>query len=339
MKLKKIIIHIGAEKTGSTTIQNFLFLNKNVLKDAGVYFLQSQGKKNHSIIPKVLSEKAHHTKQGEADDSLKKEVAEIKKNIEREVHSEAVGCHTLIISSEHFHSKLRTQREIERVKGILPESDKVEILFYVRRQDRVCLSLYSTKIGAGGTKDFKFPSVNSNLLPYRYDYNAAYELWSDVFGAGSVVVNIFDNIIHDNNGLLGHLCAYLGIHEDCHASVGQMQNRSLDINGLYLMKIVNRMGLGRIEFISIRRLVLDNFSQGEKFRPFKEEAIKFQKKFEFSNAELSRKVLDNPHKNFFDDNYDFYLDKERDVEQSEDSEFIIKNILKNVLKNIRNIKT
>jgi hypothetical protein len=338
MRFKRIVIHIGAEKTGSTTIQNFLFLNRYILKDAGIYFAQSPGKKNHSMIPKLLTSAVNNVEQGKVNDFREKKIIEIKTKILKEIYSEAVGCHTLIISSEHFHSKIKTQQEISRLKEILPDSDKVEILFYIRRQDRVCLSLYSTKVGAGSTKDFKFPSVNRNRLPYRYDYNAAYELWSNSFGVGSVKVNIFDNIVQHKNGLLKHLCAYLGINEDSHTITGEVENRSLDVNGLYLMKMVNRMGIGRTEFIKIRRIILSNFTQGEKFRPLKDEAVNFQQKFHFSNAELSRKILNHPLEDIFDNNYEYYIDKDLGVGQDKNFDLIIKNILEVLLKFIQQTK-
>ena len=43
----KAIIHIGTEKTGTTTIQEFLHLNRSKLANQGVAYLQSPGLRNN----------------------------------------------------------------------------------------------------------------------------------------------------------------------------------------------------------------------------------------------------------------------------------------------------
>ena len=37
MKLKKLILHIGVHKTGSTAIQSFLYRNNTLLNEQGFY--------------------------------------------------------------------------------------------------------------------------------------------------------------------------------------------------------------------------------------------------------------------------------------------------------------
>lgn len=45
-----VILHIGAEKTGTTTIQEFLTLNRERLLAQGVHFPMSVGLKNHTRL-------------------------------------------------------------------------------------------------------------------------------------------------------------------------------------------------------------------------------------------------------------------------------------------------
>ena len=43
----KAVIHIGTEKTGTTTLQEFLHLNRANLKNQGIAYLQSPGERNN----------------------------------------------------------------------------------------------------------------------------------------------------------------------------------------------------------------------------------------------------------------------------------------------------
>ena len=47
----KAIVHIGTEKTGTTSIQKFLFQNRKKLRNGGFHFLQSAGSTNNRALP------------------------------------------------------------------------------------------------------------------------------------------------------------------------------------------------------------------------------------------------------------------------------------------------
>ena len=47
----KAIVHIGTEKTGTTSIQRYLYLNRKKLKNSGFHFIQSAGNTNNRAIP------------------------------------------------------------------------------------------------------------------------------------------------------------------------------------------------------------------------------------------------------------------------------------------------
>ena len=59
-------------------------------------------------------------------------------------------CETLIISSEHFHSSLRSRDAIRALKSFLNKwVDSYRIIVLFRRQDRVAVSLNSTLLKSG----------------------------------------------------------------------------------------------------------------------------------------------------------------------------------------------
>ena len=47
----KCILHIGTEKTATTTLQNWLYDNQAALSKSGVYLSDNLGKTNNILIP------------------------------------------------------------------------------------------------------------------------------------------------------------------------------------------------------------------------------------------------------------------------------------------------
>ena len=54
--LEKIIVHIGAEKTGTTTIQELLYLNREALRGLGYAYLNSPGRSDSRNIATLCTD-------------------------------------------------------------------------------------------------------------------------------------------------------------------------------------------------------------------------------------------------------------------------------------------
>ena len=54
----KAIVHIGREKTGTSSLQSYLYLNRQQLKNAGFHFIQSAGQLNNWMLPAFCSNDA-----------------------------------------------------------------------------------------------------------------------------------------------------------------------------------------------------------------------------------------------------------------------------------------
>ena len=50
----KLVIHMGLHKTASTSFQNFLHINRNVLLDAGVIYPEIEQQASHFLIPRRI---------------------------------------------------------------------------------------------------------------------------------------------------------------------------------------------------------------------------------------------------------------------------------------------
>ena len=98
---------------------------------------------------------------------------------------------TAIFCSEHCHSRLTTIAEVETLRGFLSEFfNDVQISIFLRRQDQVALSLYSTRLKSGATDRTILPRTGADD-PY-FNYDRSLRLWEECFGAINVHVRVFD---------------------------------------------------------------------------------------------------------------------------------------------------
>ena len=184
--MKKIFFHIGPPKTGTTTIQHSLFINRDRLLKHGIYLPETGLLKNTNGLAKqenlaleLSGRKEYRKKYGTWNDLL----AEINRT----------SASIIIISSEDF--SLFTEDAIQRVKEFLKDFDTY-ILFYARRQDHMFQSQWAQGIKSRYRKNayasFSDWMANSDKTGLVNDYYALYQRWSRVFGANHMIVRVFE---------------------------------------------------------------------------------------------------------------------------------------------------
>ncbi len=188
------ILHIGTEKTGTTTLQAFLKQNRAVLDQHGFHHPVFAGRINHTGLAAYASDDAVrddlridlgiHDAEGLKRFRHQFEVdaaAEVDRNRER----------IFVFSNEHCSSRLTTPQQIARLRDFLARFfDRVTVTVYLRRQDQVAVSLYSTLLKFGGDRWEILP--DPRLRSTYWDYDRLLALWADAFGAENVVPRIFD---------------------------------------------------------------------------------------------------------------------------------------------------
>ena len=152
--MDRIILHIGTEKTGTTSIQHALAHDRDALAARGFLFPQLFGSENHMEIAVYAADdgqqmelRLHELDKAKCD--LPEYRARLRQKLADEVADSA--CHTMIISNEHCHSRLLTPSAIQRLKDLLtPFCPNIEVQVYLRRQDQLAVSLHSTRLKLGG---------------------------------------------------------------------------------------------------------------------------------------------------------------------------------------------
>ncbi|UQB43260.1 hypothetical protein JX580_05130 [Thiomicrospira microaerophila] len=185
---KQILVHIGDAKTGTSSIQNYLTFNRQVLLENDILYantglLAANGIANHKLAFCLnLARKEYHDQKQTLYTELYQEISQTK-------------CHTIIISSEGF-SSLRTLKDITSLKELLLDYN-VKIFAYLRRPDLWVESWYSqivknhpfiTKTFEEYFKNHQEPSIKT-ILNY-----------SEVFGCENMIVRPFEiDKLHNKN--------------------------------------------------------------------------------------------------------------------------------------------
>lgn len=214
--MKKALVHIGIEKTGTTTIQTCLNWNREILEENGIGFLKSPGKQNNRKITTYCMSYSN------IDDHVRRLGISDPKSRQRwrtafykEFYSEITAIKdkvlSVIISSEHLHSRLKTTQEIEILKKLLTRHfETVTILVYLRRQDFLALSLNSTRCITGGTPIGFFP-INIQTTNQYFNFKELLDKWALIFGKENIKVRIFDKNHFYREDLLQDFFSLTGI--------------------------------------------------------------------------------------------------------------------------------
>lgn len=163
----RIILHIGTEKTGSTSIQSGIKQNKCLLKDNNIY--------------PVLPTPSFFRGAGEKLVSIKSASRQFPRKSD------------VLISSELFQSRLKTEQELVTLKKALlktfPQRKDIVVIVYLRRQAAIANSMVST--AAMYDVDFK-QSPLSQYVRTICNHQKTLSIWSNVFGEDQVKPKLFE---------------------------------------------------------------------------------------------------------------------------------------------------
>lgn len=200
-----LILHIGVEKTGSTSLQYFLLSNRMLLIKNGFYFpsdsdLIDQYKGNLiGLCLFVNSKRIFGLRRRASEDyktlSIHDYQSRFESSLERTCNNaKRLNCHTIVMSNEHCSSRLDAE-EIKALYLLFKKYfENIKILVYLRDQISACWSLYSTHIKSGGTMSYSpssFLSPDHYYLDFMYNYWDLLNRWSNVFGLENIQSEIY----------------------------------------------------------------------------------------------------------------------------------------------------
>lgn len=329
-KFDRCLLHIGAEKTGSTSLQRFFGLNRAALSTQGFFIPKSlapyakKGNFNHIALAALHCTRAPSKNDllqmiaeggGQADRA--KVAAELTQEIELSFHPDPNLPSTLLLSNEHIHSRLRSVEELTSLREFLEQfASKIEVIIYIRAQHETSLSVSATVIKSGGTELRLFPNFETNngfdkvlgVDRYYFDYLKILEGVGQVFGSDNLRVRIFEEKSLQHANLVDDFVLVMGFDPSKYV-LPRKENRSFDEQALIVLREINRHLNKTVENQSRTRELfiafLEEKRQGRGLLPSREDAEAFYRSFESSNEQVQKRWFPSKAK-LFDCDFSIY---------------------------------
>ncbi|GAA4999675.1 hypothetical protein FNZ56_11325 [Pseudoluteimonas lycopersici] len=307
------IIHMGAAKTGSSTLQEFFHLNRERLRDAGVFYPRSPGAKQHGLLAESCIDPAREPEREAAE----RRNREFRESFAREMERDAGGMRHLLVSSELFHARLWNAGEVEKLKALLePWCSSWRIVFYMRRQDRYAASLHSTYLRRGGESD----AILDVLNPHHFDYGGILAMWSGVFGSGALLPRVFERDALAGGDIVADFIEASGLPlalDGCARPPDR--NAALSADAQWFLREFNRRRPRSVDAMSdgetlLRRNIaafLESRCAGAPALPTRDAARAFYAGYRASNADVARRWFGRDA--LFDESFDDYPDVAADA--------------------------
>ncbi|MEX1213621.1 glycosyl transferase family 90 [Saccharospirillum sp.] len=294
------ILHLGTEKTGTSTIQRFLKHNRESLMAQGFYFMKSTGPADDrklSVYCLMDGQFDDYHKNNLIDSEEKK--AEFEKSLEKDVETELsqlpASVHTVIFSSEHLHSRVRELLQRDKLKSFLERFfGKIKLVSYLRPQVEMAVSHYSTYLKTQGVGELGEYLKQCHQDNYYYDYFKFLSGWQESFPLSPLIVRIFGRDELVDGDVVADFCNVVGLNFT-KLEVISIANESVTPTGQELLKLINKYfpvsveGIGqntaRVAFVQI----ISSMYSGPGSKPGKELAEQMQGQFDDINEKVRKK--------------------------------------------------
>jgi hypothetical protein len=295
-----IFVHIGTEKTGTTYIQNFLGKNRNKLLKLGYLYPQTPGIENHTkLAAYAQDDNTFDDLRGFLKNKTAKDVNKFRKAFKKELLAEVSKycAPNILFSGEHCSSRLLTVQEVSRLKGLLDQlGNDIKIIVYLRRQDQLLLSTYSTWVKSGATGKLDLPSQRRTRE--RYDFAVLLGRWAAIFGASNLIVRPYDRDRFIDNDLLQDFAHHVGFKIGKNFVRASKSNPSLDAEVLELLRNMNFhmpgiLDEGGLRMRGVLLKFLTQLCSRDGLTMESEKLKSFLRQFEHSNKHVAENYLDS----------------------------------------------
>ncbi|MEC7764061.1 MAG: glycosyltransferase [Pseudomonadota bacterium] len=197
-KKPRVIVHIGATKTGSTYLQHLMETNRPALMREGVWYPEV-GLFWQRVRPHKQAGHSEFTR------SAVRGETGLRDHIERGLALMGDRVHTIVLSSEAFF----LQEHASRIASYFADYE-VEMVVYLRRQDEWANAQYAEFVagGAVGRVDGTFAEWLADPVTIgRLDYQANLDRWADAIGRDKITARLFDKAAFKGGDLLTDFAA------------------------------------------------------------------------------------------------------------------------------------
>ena len=295
--MRRLFLHIGSHKTGTTALQQSLHQNRMSLQACGVAYASSTTAAHlHSFLGPAagggfLPNGYRVLDPGALADSLT-----------------AAEQDLVIAGSENFSFFFHRAAIAALELALRPHFDEIRIQCYLRRQDRHAVSHHQEGAKPHRQAEGELWGHAPNALPDHspphdlyLDYDRRLGLWAEVFGEDKLDLRVYDRGLLKGGDIFADYLALIGLNIGEVTSVGE-KNVSLGAAQTKAGHMMNGLGIrpGTVEAILAR------IGAGGRLLPSQDEARRFLDRYRDSNRRLNQRFRISALPDLFNDDFDDY---------------------------------
>ncbi len=304
-----VVLHIGCDKTGTTSIQQFFRRNRAALRAQGCLYPRTPGQVRHIDLAlfvrsddRLVGSRLWQREERPTPDEFRRR---LRRRLLREVSSS--GASTVVLSDEALYriAPDAITRLRELVSGLQRgAAGRVRVVVYLRRQDDHLVSSYQQAVRVGQTLDLA--SWARRDFSGLYDYAAWLASWQREFAPTELVVRPFERSRFRQHSLIQDFIHSAGLDVDATGMEGaDVRNESLDAEGVELLRILN---LYRVEHQCAEHHLIVNRPYVQRLRQRPQGAQvtlpaavldRFMSEWTEPNRRVAREYLGDPSGNLF----------------------------------------
>jgi hypothetical protein len=251
---ESIVLHLGAGKTGTSSIQYLLGGNRQILADHGVLYPRTPGGARHTRLGMYAKADDELVRTGAWRRMGRPDPRRFRRRFRRRLPRVVFSDEALFSLSEEA---MRRLRRLTRAIG-----GEVRAVVYLRRQDERLVSRYQQEVKTGNVATLAAWAADygANL----HDYHQRLVTWRGVLGGSAIVVRRFERSAFINGSLYDDFLTAAGIDlPSDRLTSTETRNESLDAESLEFLRLLN---IHRVENEAAETGYIDNTAVVERLR-------------------------------------------------------------------------
>lgn len=241
---KRVVIHIGSTKTGSSALQTALFKRRAELSARGVHYSRHGVHFNHEGVPSgahhlfsaAIHPGAWRMHMGDIPEDREAYFRHTAAQMKSDAASE--DARTIVVSSEYWWGSFPVPMYRAIHAALAPA--EFEIVAFIRRQDEWAMSSYLQAVKSGETRDFRDWAERALFKPGSgLNYFRVINRWAYLLGASKVHVLRYQDV---KDNVFAAFCDTLGVDVDRTIPVARV-NPSPSAEGVAKLLQINRSDL------------------------------------------------------------------------------------------------
>jgi hypothetical protein len=294
---RRLYLHIGTEKTGTSTLQETCTSNRALLAKNGVCYPRAAGKRGHAGLTIYALDRAKRMGLRAAVGlQTEASVEEYKATLMERLRAEVArsDCTKILLSNEHMSSRLTRVRDVQKlVDGLYTVCPDIRVIVYLRPQYDLVLSSYSTAVKGGRSQGL---NLDRDEGSHYYNFDLMLSLWEQVVGIENITVRLFNRNEFVGNSLISDFFDALGMEVPAGLEIPGTLNKAFDADTLQFARLVNEL-IPRSERKQneLRRSgilhALEQLSTGPKFTVAGSALSELDNTFRDSNERVARRYF------------------------------------------------